>query len=83
MADKLAAAKVPVLTGAMNNIPGSFSTLGSRQENAAMLRKAGVKWRSSATQAAATRSCSTFATCATKPATPSRTVCRGTTRCAP
>ena len=28
MADKLAAAKVPVLTGAENNIPGSFSTLG-------------------------------------------------------
>jgi imidazolonepropionase-like amidohydrolase len=42
VADKLAAAKIPVLTGAMNNIPGSFSTLGSRQENAAMLRKAGV-----------------------------------------
>jgi imidazolonepropionase-like amidohydrolase len=43
LADKLAAAKIPVLTGAMNNIPGSFSTLGSRQENAAMLRKAGVQ----------------------------------------
>jgi imidazolonepropionase-like amidohydrolase len=43
LADKIAAAKVPVLTGAMNNIPGSFSTLGSRQENAAMLRKAGVQ----------------------------------------
>ncbi|HEY2896182.1 MAG TPA: amidohydrolase family protein [Gemmatimonadaceae bacterium] len=43
MADKIAAAKVPVLTGAMNNIPGSFSTLGSRQENAGMLRKAGVQ----------------------------------------
>lgn len=43
LADKIAAAKVPVLTGAMNNIPGSFSTLGARQENAAMLRKAGVK----------------------------------------
>lgn len=43
VADKLAAAKVPVLTGAMNNIPGSFNTLGSRQENAAMLRKAGVQ----------------------------------------
>jgi len=42
MADRLAAAKVPVLTGAMNNIPGSFSTLGSRQENAGLLRKAGV-----------------------------------------
>lgn len=42
VADKLAAAKVPVLTGAMNNIPGSFSTLGQRQENAGLLRKAGV-----------------------------------------
>jgi imidazolonepropionase-like amidohydrolase len=39
---KLAAAKVPVLIGAMNNIPGSFNTLGMRQENAAQLRAAGV-----------------------------------------
>jgi imidazolonepropionase-like amidohydrolase len=31
-----------VLTGAMNNIPQSFSSLGARQENAAILRKAGV-----------------------------------------
>lgn len=43
VASELAAARVPVLTGAMNNIPGSFSTLGSRQENAAMLRSAGVQ----------------------------------------
>jgi imidazolonepropionase-like amidohydrolase len=43
LADRIAAAKVPVLTGAMNNIPGSFSTLGARQENVAMLRKAGVQ----------------------------------------
>jgi imidazolonepropionase-like amidohydrolase len=43
LADRIAAAKVPVLTGAMNNIPSSFSTLGTRQENAAMLRKAGVQ----------------------------------------
>jgi imidazolonepropionase-like amidohydrolase len=43
VADKLAAAKVPVMVGAMNNIPGSFSTLGSRQENAGLLRKAGVE----------------------------------------
>lgn len=42
MADKLAAAHVPVLTGAMNNIPGDFALLGQRQENAALLRKAGV-----------------------------------------
>lgn len=42
MADRLAAARVPVLTGAMNNIPGGFAALGQRQENAALLRKAGV-----------------------------------------
>lgn len=42
VADKVSAAKVPVLVGAMNNIPLSFSTLGSRQENAARLRAAGV-----------------------------------------
>src|SRR5256714_11149578 len=43
MADKLAAAKIPVLTGAMNNIPADFASLGQRQENAALLRKAGVE----------------------------------------
>ena len=42
VADKLAAAKVPVLTGAMNNIPTTFSRLGTRQENAGLLRRAGV-----------------------------------------
>ena len=42
VADKLAAAKVGVLTGAMNNIPRNFNSLGSRQENAALLRAAGV-----------------------------------------
>ncbi|MDP9200388.1 MAG: amidohydrolase family protein [Gemmatimonadota bacterium] len=42
MADRLAAARIPVLTGAMNNIPGGFAALGQRQENAALLRKAGV-----------------------------------------
>lgn len=42
LADRLAAARVPVLTGAMNNIPGGFAALGQRQENAAMLRRAGV-----------------------------------------
>jgi imidazolonepropionase-like amidohydrolase len=42
MADKIAAAGVPVLTGAMNNIPGSFATLGTRQDNAALLAAAGV-----------------------------------------
>jgi imidazolonepropionase-like amidohydrolase len=43
VADKLAAANVPVLTGAMNNIPGSFQQLGQRQENLGLLRRAGVK----------------------------------------
>ncbi len=43
VADKLAAARVPVLTGAMNNIPGGFTTLGQTQENAAILRRAGVQ----------------------------------------
>jgi imidazolonepropionase-like amidohydrolase len=42
VADKIAAARVPVLTGAMNNIPISFSSLGTRQENAGLLRRAGV-----------------------------------------
>ena len=43
VADKLAAAKVPVFAGAMNNIPSSFSTLGARQENPGLLRRAGVE----------------------------------------
>jgi len=32
-----------VITGALDNIPGSFATLGARQENAALLRQAGVE----------------------------------------
>jgi len=43
MADKIAAARVPILTGAMSNIPEGFATLGQRQENAGLLRKAGVQ----------------------------------------
>jgi imidazolonepropionase-like amidohydrolase len=42
VADDLAAAKVPVFAGAMNNIPSSFATLGQRQENAGLLRQKGV-----------------------------------------
>lgn len=42
VADKIAAAKVPVLVGAMNNIPSSFNTLGQRQETAGLLRRAGI-----------------------------------------
>ena len=43
VADQLAAANVPVFVGAMNNIPNDFSALGARQDNAAMLQRAGVK----------------------------------------
>jgi imidazolonepropionase-like amidohydrolase len=43
MADKIAAARVPILAGAMSNIPEGFATLGQRQENAGLLRKAGVQ----------------------------------------
>lgn len=43
VAGKLAAARIPVFAGAMNNIPGSFATLGARQENAGLLRRAGVE----------------------------------------
>ncbi|HEY4139245.1 MAG TPA: amidohydrolase family protein [Casimicrobiaceae bacterium] len=42
VANALAAAKVPVLAGAMNNIPTQFNALGQRQENAGLLRAAGV-----------------------------------------
>lgn len=42
MADVLADAQVPVLTGAHSNLPFSFRALGKRRENAALLREAGV-----------------------------------------
>ena len=42
VAPALAAAKVPVLVSALDNIPASFDALGARQENAALLRRAGV-----------------------------------------
>ena len=42
LADRLAGARVPVVTGAMNNIPSGFASLGQRQENAALLAAAGV-----------------------------------------
>ena len=42
VAKDIAAARVPVFTGAMNNIPRSFAELNSRQDNASLLRKAGV-----------------------------------------
>lgn len=43
VADRLATAKIPVLAGAMSNIPMSFSALGARQDNVTLLRKAGVQ----------------------------------------
>jgi imidazolonepropionase-like amidohydrolase len=42
VAPALAAAKVPVLCDAQDNIPANFDALGARQENAALLRRAGV-----------------------------------------
>ena len=42
-ASDLAAAHVPVIAGAMNNIPTSFSTLNQRQENVGILSRAGVQ----------------------------------------
>ncbi len=42
VAEQLAADRVPVVTGAMNNIPSSFAALGQRQENAGLLAAAGV-----------------------------------------
>ncbi|MCO1333332.1 amidohydrolase family protein [Microbulbifer sp. OS29] len=43
VADTLAQARVPVVIDAINNVPGSFSSLGARLDNAALLTKAGVK----------------------------------------
>jgi imidazolonepropionase-like amidohydrolase len=42
VAPKLAAAGVPVVVGSLNSIPLSFAMLGARQENAGLLRQAGV-----------------------------------------
>ncbi|HEX5761283.1 MAG TPA: amidohydrolase family protein [Thermoanaerobaculia bacterium] len=42
MADKLAAAKVPVLVNPMTNLPERFEALAATLENAARLQKAGV-----------------------------------------
>lgn len=41
-ASDLATAHVPVIAGAMNNIPTSYQSLNQRQENVAILSKAGV-----------------------------------------
>ncbi|SDK11186.1 amidohydrolase family protein [Microbulbifer yueqingensis] len=42
VADQLAAAKVPVVIDAVNNLPISFESLGARFDNAARMHKAGV-----------------------------------------
>jgi imidazolonepropionase-like amidohydrolase len=42
VADQLAAAKIAVILEPMSNLPASFDELGSRLDNAALLRKAGV-----------------------------------------
>lgn len=43
VADRIAAANAYVVVGALNNIPRNFSTLGARQENAALLQQAGAR----------------------------------------
>jgi imidazolonepropionase-like amidohydrolase len=43
VAERLAQANVPVIVGSLNNSPQSFSSLGARQDNAAILRRAGVR----------------------------------------
>lgn len=43
IAPEIAAAKVPVIVDALVDLPGSFSLLGARLDNAAILAKAGVK----------------------------------------
>lgn len=42
VAGEIAAAGIPVLVNPMENLPGSFETLGATLENAARLRKSGV-----------------------------------------
>lgn len=43
VADKIAAAKVPVVMAALDNLPGSFDSLHASLENAGKLTQAGVK----------------------------------------
>ena len=42
VADQIAKAKIPVLLSPLENLPGSFETLGATLENAARLHQAGV-----------------------------------------
>ena len=84
VAPALAAAHVPVLTGTLDNAPESFSTLGQRQDNAALLPPRGGRgWCSSAMPIPRMPTCSTRAISARTPERRSRTACRGMTRCAP
>jgi imidazolonepropionase-like amidohydrolase len=43
VAEQLGAAQAYVLVGALNNVPRDFSALGARQDNAALLHRAGAK----------------------------------------
>jgi imidazolonepropionase-like amidohydrolase len=43
VADRIAAAKVPVLASALNDLPGAFESLAATQSNFGRLRQAGVK----------------------------------------
>jgi len=43
VAERLARENVPVIVGSLNNSPQAFTTLGARQDNAALLRRAGVR----------------------------------------
>ncbi len=43
VADRIAAAQVPVIVHPLENLPGSFSSLGTRYDNAARLAAAGVR----------------------------------------
>jgi imidazolonepropionase-like amidohydrolase len=42
VADRIAAARIPVVVKPLENLPGSFSSLGTRYDNAARLSAAGV-----------------------------------------
>lgn len=43
VADEIARARVPVIVKVLQNLPSSFERLGSRYDNAALLRRAGVQ----------------------------------------
>ena len=43
VADRLAAADIPVILDPLENLPATFDRLGARQDSAALLRRAGVR----------------------------------------